>query len=133
MFLVVETNVVKVPLWDQATIQDPTMTNQRFLREYVANFLQFPNLTAQQIRSFVNGLFDLCRDLPLFKQHLRSLFILFHSIYYVIPFHFMSFHLIIILFHFILLLCYSMSFHFISHFIYFNSFIQRFPCANKRV
>lgn len=71
MFLVVETGVVKVPLWDPATIADPAMNNQRFLREYVASFLQFPNMNQQQIRAFVNGLFDLCRDLPQFKQHLR--------------------------------------------------------------
>lgn len=71
MFNAVETGIVKVALWDPTKIPDPSMTNQRFLREYVAGFLQFPNLSPTQIRLFINGLFDLCKDLPAFKQHLR--------------------------------------------------------------
>jgi exportin-1 len=71
MFTAVESGAVKVRLWDPATIPDPTMTNQRFLREYIARFLQFPNMSSQQIQVFVAGLFDLSKDLPSFKQHLR--------------------------------------------------------------
>jgi hypothetical protein len=40
MFTAVESGAVKVRLWDPAAIPDPAMTNQRFLREYVARFLQ---------------------------------------------------------------------------------------------
>lgn len=72
MFTAVESGAVKVRLWDPAAIPDPTMTNQRFLREYVARFLQFPNLSPQQIQVFVAGLFDLTKDLTSFKQHLRD-------------------------------------------------------------
>jgi len=72
MINAVESNAVKVPLWDPAVYPDPAMTNRHFLREYAAGFLQFPNLTSHQIRSFVNGMFDLCYDLPAFKEHLRD-------------------------------------------------------------
>lgn len=47
LFHAVESNAVTIPLWDTAAVQDPTMTNQKFLREYVMNLLSsaFPNLT----------------------------------------------------------------------------------------
>jgi exportin-1 len=77
MFTAVETGAVKVRLWDPAAIPDPSMTNQRFLREYVVRFLQFPNMNQQQIQIFVAGLFDLTKDLASFKQHLRLM--PFHS------------------------------------------------------
>lgn len=47
MFGTIETGAITVPLWDPAVVQDPTMTNQRFMREYVSTLLRnaFPNLT----------------------------------------------------------------------------------------
>lgn len=71
MFSTVEAGKVKVPLWDPAVVQDPSMNNQRFLREHVVRMLQFPNMTPTQIHTFVAGLFDPTKDLPAFKQHLR--------------------------------------------------------------
>jgi exportin-1 len=47
MFDTVESGGIHVPLWDPATLQDPTMTNPKFLRQYVITLLgsAFPNLT----------------------------------------------------------------------------------------
>jgi len=47
MFNLVETGQVRVPLWDPAKINNPGMTNQVFLREYVMNLLlnAFPNVS----------------------------------------------------------------------------------------
>lgn len=66
--------MINIPLWDPATNQDPNMTNKIFLREYVVQLLTsaFPNLNQGQIRTYVNGLFDLCNDLPAFKNYLRD-------------------------------------------------------------
>jgi exportin-1 len=46
MFNLVETGAVQSPLFNPAEVQDPGMTNQRYLREYVMNILQnaFPHL-----------------------------------------------------------------------------------------
>ena len=47
MFHAVEKGVILAPLWDSNTVKDPTMTNQRFIRDYVVHLLRsaFPNLT----------------------------------------------------------------------------------------
>jgi exportin-1 len=73
MFNEVESGSVNIPLWDINMIPDSTMTNQKFLREYVINLLvsAFPNLTNTQVRNFVCGLFEL-KDLSQFKTHLRD-------------------------------------------------------------
>ena len=39
MFNLVETGAVQSPLFNPAEVQDPSMNNQRFLREYVMNIL----------------------------------------------------------------------------------------------
>jgi len=46
MFNLVETGAVQSPLFNPSEVQDPNMTNQRYLREYVMNILQnaFPHL-----------------------------------------------------------------------------------------
>ena len=46
MFQTVESGAVQTPLWESSQVQDPTMTNQRFMREYVMNLLRnaFRNL-----------------------------------------------------------------------------------------
>ena len=76
MFHMVQKNQVTVPLFDPAA-QPPGMTNQAFLREHVSKLLlaSFPNLTATQVRTFVEGMFDLQMDLPTFKTHLRDFLI----------------------------------------------------------
>jgi exportin-1 len=69
----VDSGKVQVPLWDPAKINDPTMTNSRFLREHICQLLaqSYPNLSQAQIMAFVEGLFSL-KDLNLFKNHLRD-------------------------------------------------------------
>jgi len=73
-FNTVERGLINIPLWDPAQVQDPTMNNQKYLREYVIKLLTgpFPNLNPNQIRTYVMGLFDLCNDLPAFKNYLRD-------------------------------------------------------------
>lgn len=74
MFDTVEKGGIRAPLWDPATIQDPSLNNQIYLRNYVTNLLvsAFTNLSRQQVESSVNGLFALSSDLQAFKAHLRD-------------------------------------------------------------
>lgn len=46
MFQLVELNQIEVPLFDPATVPDPTISNAVFLREYTANLLKsaFPHV-----------------------------------------------------------------------------------------
>ncbi|TMW64452.1 hypothetical protein Poli38472_013074 [Pythium oligandrum] len=80
MFSVVESNQVNVPLWESLPTP-PTMppgkTNADFLKEYVANLIStsFPNLSRSQVVEFVVGCFDITKDLPTFKKHLREFLI----------------------------------------------------------
>jgi exportin-1 len=66
-------NEFQAPLWNTKEITDPTMTNQRFLRDYVCKLLikSFPNLLPSQVQHFVLGLFEL-KELSSFKNHLRD-------------------------------------------------------------
>jgi exportin-1 len=76
MVTLVESGQVRVPLWDPTKMPNinPNTTNQMFLREYVMNLLAtaFPHLSKEQVRLFVLGLFDLCKDPDAFKMHLRD-------------------------------------------------------------
>jgi exportin-1 len=47
---------------------------QAFLKDYVANLIgsSFPNLSRAQVVEFVVGCFDMSKDLPTFKKHLRD-------------------------------------------------------------
>jgi exportin-1 len=42
----VETNAVQAPLFDPATVSDPSMTNTVFLKQYISDFLTnaFPHV-----------------------------------------------------------------------------------------
>jgi len=46
MFFLVETGAVQAPLFNPATVSDASMTNAKYLREYMMNLLQnaFPHL-----------------------------------------------------------------------------------------
>ena len=46
MFQLAETNQITVPLFDPATVADPSMSNSLYLREYTANLLKnaFPHV-----------------------------------------------------------------------------------------
>jgi exportin-1 len=47
LFHLVENNDIQAPLFDPATVPNPNITNQQFLREYSANLLKnaFPHLS----------------------------------------------------------------------------------------
>lgn len=53
------------------------MDNATFLKEHLGGLLvkAFPNVTKQQVGSFVQGLFDVSMDILAFKQHLRDFLI----------------------------------------------------------
>eukprot|EP01133_Synstelium_polycarpum_P003998 gene3998-4628_t len=58
MIQVVENGIVKVPLWDAATVTDPNMNNSIFLRDMIVNFLSSsPNVQRPQIQSMTSRLF----------------------------------------------------------------------------
>eukprot|EP01130_Rhizamoeba_saxonica_P016761 TRINITY_DN7811_c0_g1_i1.p1 TRINITY_DN7811_c0_g1~~TRINITY_DN7811_c0_g1_i1.p1 ORF type:complete len:1054 (-),score=219.08 TRINITY_DN7811_c0_g1_i1:70-3231(-) len=73
MVRAVDSGKISVPLWEQGT-QDPTMTNQRFLREYMMHLLSqaFPNLAQDTVSTFVLGLFDGSKSMEQYKEHLRD-------------------------------------------------------------
>jgi exportin-1 len=56
---------------------DGSVDNKTFVKEYVGNLLltSFPNLSRDQIITFVIGLFEISQDLQAFKQHLRDFLI----------------------------------------------------------
>jgi exportin-1 len=73
----VETNSVQAPLWDSATINDPSMNNVTFLKQYIANLLTnaFSNMSPTQINAFVNLMFEHSADPNKFKGTLRDFLI----------------------------------------------------------
>ncbi|KAF9584656.1 Karyopherin transporter, partial [Lunasporangiospora selenospora] len=77
MFFLVETGAVQAPLFSAQQVQDPDMTNVKFLREYMINLLQnaFPHLQPTQVRTFTLALFETNRDPNKFKLHLRDFLI----------------------------------------------------------
>jgi len=74
MFSIAENNGITVPLFDQAQVQNPAMTNELYIKEYIALLLKqtFPHLQHAQIKVFVQGLFDLDQNIGQFKEHLRD-------------------------------------------------------------
>ncbi|RLN65002.1 hypothetical protein BBJ28_00010896 [Nothophytophthora sp. Chile5] len=78
MFAIVENNQVAVPLWESLTLTVFMLFvvsyHQAFLKDYVANLIgtSFPNLSRGQVVEFVIGCFDMSKDLPTFKKHLRD-------------------------------------------------------------
>lgn len=101
MFHLVEAGRVAVPLWDSplavqvgasagyktqlaaaaaangGVVPPQLLTNQAFVREFVRNLVssQFGQLSAAQVQVFVDGLFDMSRDLKAYKHHLRDFLI----------------------------------------------------------
>ncbi|XP_017879710.1 exportin-1 [Ceratina calcarata] len=67
MFSLVELGRIKIPL-------GPVPDNTLYIQEYVARLLKtaFPHLTDNQIKITVQGFFNLNRDIPAFKEHLRD-------------------------------------------------------------
>ncbi|KAJ3232034.1 Karyopherin transporter [Chytriomyces hyalinus] len=77
MFQMVDNGQITAPLFNPATVPNPNMSNQEFLREHVVMLLQnaFPHLQQNQVRNFVLGLFEHNKDLMAFKMHLRDFLI----------------------------------------------------------
>jgi len=74
LFTILETGVVKVPLFPGAAEGIQVPDNKTFIQGYVANLLKtaFPHLTDNQISVTVNGMFACNRDVGLLKEHLRD-------------------------------------------------------------
>lgn len=72
--LCVQTDVIKAPLWDVATL-GPTAfpNNAAFVQQHVKTLLStsFPNLRPQQVDATVLGMMEL-KEFSTFKQHLRD-------------------------------------------------------------
>lgn len=68
----VQNNHITIPLFSGSNV-----SNAQFLREHLGGLLikAFPNITKQQVSTFVNGLFDISMDQFAFKQHLRDFLI----------------------------------------------------------
>jgi len=77
LFNLVEMNAIQAPLFDPAAVPDPSMTNQRFLREYCATLLKnaFPHLSPVSIESFVLLLCEHHADINKFKLATRDFLI----------------------------------------------------------
>jgi exportin-1 len=83
MFQILEMGQLVVALVDASSglsapvAADGSVDNKTFVKEYVGNLLltSFPNLSRDQIVSFVVGLFESSQDLQAFKQHLRDFLI----------------------------------------------------------
>ncbi|KAI9334595.1 CRM1 C terminal-domain-containing protein [Obelidium mucronatum] len=77
MFQMVESGQISAPLYNPATVANPNLSNQDFVREHVMLLLHnaFPHLQPNQVRAFVMGLFEHNKDLLAFKMHLRDFLI----------------------------------------------------------
>jgi exportin-1 len=77
LFYLVESGSIQAPLWDASQINDPSMTNQQYLRQYCSNLLSsaFPHVQQSQIQAFVSGLCELNQDPIRFKLNLRDFLI----------------------------------------------------------
>ncbi|KAL9178446.1 hypothetical protein ACHAXT_003776 [Thalassiosira profunda] len=76
MIHLVQMNHVTVPLFDPGT-SSLGQANSVLLRSHISKLLlrSFPNLARSQVSTFVEGMFDLNKDLPTFKTHLRDFLI----------------------------------------------------------
>lgn len=73
----VESGGVQAPLFDPATVSDPSMSNATFLKQYIANLLQnaFTHMQPAQLNAFVNLMFEHASDPAKFKFTLRDFLI----------------------------------------------------------
>lgn len=73
LFSVVQSDVIKAPLWDDNLGPTAYPTNAVFIQSHVAEMLStsFPNLRPQQVQAAVVGMMEL-KEISSFKQHLRD-------------------------------------------------------------
>ncbi|GAB2227548.1 hypothetical protein Drorol1_Dr00009371 [Drosera rotundifolia] len=74
LFSLVKSGGITEPLWDPATVPYQYPNNEVFVRDYTIKLLSssFPNMTANEVTLFVNGLFDSISDLSMVKTHIRD-------------------------------------------------------------
>jgi len=77
MFQLVEKDTITAPLFDAATVNDPEMTNKKYLRIFLGNLFRnaFPHLLPQQVDSYVAQLCEYHSDANKFKVTLRDFLI----------------------------------------------------------
>ncbi|KAJ5073962.1 exportin [Anaeramoeba ignava] len=70
----VSLNKIQTPLFNVAT---EYQQNEHYLKLYLLEMLaaMFPHLNQPQIENFIAGMFELNKDLPNFKNHLRDFLI----------------------------------------------------------
>ncbi|KAI9434013.1 armadillo-type protein [Lactarius indigo] len=77
MVQLVATDAIQAPLFDPAVVNDPNMTNAKFVRDYTANLLKsaFPHASSSDIMVFVLNLAEYHSDVNRFKMALRDFLI----------------------------------------------------------
>jgi len=77
MVQLVATDAIQAPLYDPAVVNDPNMTNAKFVRDYTANLLKsaFPHASSSDIMVFVLNLAEFHSDVNRFKLALRDFLI----------------------------------------------------------
>lgn len=73
LFSVVQSDVIKAPLWDDSLGPAAYPSNVAFIQSHTSEMLStsFPNLRPQQVQAAVIGMLDL-KEISSFKQHLRD-------------------------------------------------------------
>ena len=73
LFSVVQSDVIKVPLWEDSLGPSAFPTNAVYIQQRVSDMLStsFPNLLPQQVQAAVVGMMEL-KEIGSFKQHLRD-------------------------------------------------------------
>ncbi|KAK4049688.1 Karyopherin transporter [Microbotryomycetes sp. JL201] len=77
LFRLVESGDIQAPLYDPATVNDPSMTNPKYIATFCVNLLKtaFPHLGQNQVASFVNALREQSADPVKFKTTVRDFLI----------------------------------------------------------
>ena len=77
LFFLAESGAIQAPLFDASQVNDPSMTNQQYVRVYCVNLLgsAFPHMQQAQVQAFVTGLCELNQDPIKFKLNLRDFLI----------------------------------------------------------
>eukprot|EP01018_Ginkgo_biloba_P022927 Gb_02784 [translate_table: standard] len=75
LFCLVDSGALTEPLWDVAALGSTAYPNNMiFVHEYTIKLLgtSFPNMTASEVKLFVDGLFESRNELSSFKNHIRD-------------------------------------------------------------
>lgn len=73
LFNVVQTDIIKAPLWEDSLGPNAYVSNAAFVQSHVVQMLStsFPNLRPQQVQAAVTGMMEL-KEFSTFKQHMRD-------------------------------------------------------------